>query len=101
MGRKEGGRQISSEVEDFKLSVTSLIPFFYLNLYISFFYFIFCCIFSFSLSTSEDVRFFIVFLLPPFPALFKSFKDKFSMKTREYGFKKEERINTNFYWGFL
>jgi hypothetical protein len=37
IGRKEEGRrEISSEVEDFKLSVTSLIPFFYLNLYIYF-----------------------------------------------------------------
>jgi hypothetical protein len=49
IGRKEEERrQISSEVEDFKLSVTSLIPFFYLNLYTFTCYFIFCCIFSFS-----------------------------------------------------
>ena len=99
--RKGERRQISSEVEDFKLSVTSLIPFFSLNLYISFFYCIFCCIFSFSLSILEDLRSFIVFLIPSFPALFKSFKINSSMRSENMGSKRRKESIRIFIGDFL
>ena len=67
VGRKVGRRQISSEVEDFKLSVISLIPFFYLNLYISFFilFFVVSFRFPFPLQRMLDSSSFFLYLLYP------------------------------------
>jgi hypothetical protein len=61
IGRKvERRRQISSEVEHFKLSVTPLGPFSILSLIFPLLFYFFLV----SFSTCKVVRFFIFFLLP-------------------------------------